>query len=97
MLPIMSFLTGVKAIEPRTSGAIQQVILLHDIKSMYTPKRVVSDSEASKKSVVGIALSLLASMGTSTKDFFSVSNQVPPAGYEKFDGTAIMPGEVSRL
>lgn len=44
------------------------------------PKRVVSDSAASRKSDVGIALLLEASMGTSTKDFLCVSNQVPPGG-----------------
>ncbi len=41
---------------------------------------MVSDSAASRKSDVGIALSLALSMGTSTKDFLSVSNQVPPGG-----------------
>lgn len=46
------------------------------------PKRVVSDSAASRKSEVGIALLLEASMGTLTKDFLRVSNQVPPGGKE---------------
>lgn len=41
---------------------------------------MVNDSAASRKSEVGIALSLALSMGTSTKDFLSVSNQVPPGG-----------------
>lgn len=54
---------------------------------LNSPKSVAKDSEASRKSVVGIASSLLESMRTSTKDFLSVSNQVPPVGYERFDGT----------
>ena len=45
------------------------------------PNRVEIDSEASRKSEVAMALSLLASMGTCTKLLFSVSNQVPPGGY----------------
>ncbi len=48
--------------------------------ALDVPKSEVSESAASRKSVVGIALSWAASMGTSTKDFFSVSNQVPPGG-----------------
>ena len=44
------------------------------------PNNVVKLSAASRNSVVDIALSLLLSMGTSTKDFLRVSNQVPPAG-----------------
>lgn len=41
---------------------------------------VVKDSAASRNSVVEMALSLLASMGTSTKDFLKVSSKVPPGG-----------------
>ncbi len=44
------------------------------------PKRDVSESAESRKSVVGIALSWAASIGTSAKDFFRVSNQVPRDG-----------------
>ena len=51
---------------------------------------MVSDSAASRKSLVGMALSLLASTGTSTKDLCRVSNQVPPAGKVEFDGTAMV-------
>lgn len=39
---------------------------------------MVKDSAASRNSVVAIPLSL--SMGTSTKDFRKVSNQVPSGG-----------------
>ena len=39
---------------------------------------------------MGIALSLLVSTGTSTKDLCKVSNQVPPAGKDALDGTAIV-------
>lgn len=44
------------------------------------PNRVVKDSAASRNSVVAIPLSFAVSMGTSAKDFFIVSNQVPPGG-----------------
>ena len=40
------------------------------------PKRVQRDSEASRKSVVPMALLLAASMGTSVKDFFMESKNV---------------------
>ena len=40
------------------------------------PKRVVSDSEASRNSLVWMAFSLAASTGTSTKDFWMVSKKV---------------------
>lgn len=43
----------------------------------YVPKRVVSDSEASRNAVVSIALSWLGSTGTLTKDFLRPSNHVP--------------------
>ena len=49
------------------------------------PKRVVSDSAASRKAVVSMALPLLASMGTWTNDLWRVSNHVPPAGYVDVD------------
>lgn len=47
---------------------------------MHPPKRVVKDSAASRKSLVDTALSLAASMGTSTNDFCRVSSQVLPGG-----------------
>lgn len=47
---------------------------------MNPPKRVVKDSAASRKSLVEMALSLAASIGTSTKDFCKVSSQVLPGG-----------------
>ena len=101
MLPIMSFLTGVKAIEPRTSGEVSVAIprnnFREDSRRPDLPKSVVSDSEASRKSVVGMALSLLASTGTPTKDFLRVSNHVPPAGKETFEGTAMIAGSEVRL
>lgn len=54
------------------------------------PKRDVSESAASRKSVVGIELSWAASIGASAKDFFRVSNQVPPGG--KDSAVAAMAG-----
>lgn len=50
----------------------------------YLPNSVVRLSAASRKAAVSMALSLLAFTGTSTKDFLSVSNQVPPKGYVAF-------------
>lgn len=47
---------------------------------MHQPKRVVKDSAASRNSLVDMALSLAASTGTSTNDFFKVSSQVWPGG-----------------
>lgn len=44
------------------------------------PKSVVSDSAASRKSEVGMALLFAVSTGTLTNDFLSVSNQVLPGG-----------------
>lgn len=82
MLPIMSFLTGVKAIEPRRS--IEWISLVVRsctlIKSKLLPKRVVNDSDASRKSEVGMALLFEESTGTLVNDFLRVSNQVPPGG-----------------
>lgn len=54
------------------------------------PNKVVSDSAASRNSVVGTALSLAASTGTSTKDLRRVSNQVPPAGCVSLAGIDMM-------
>jgi len=45
-----------------------------------TSNNVVRDSAASRKGVVEMALSFSASMGTSVKDFLSVSRKVPPVG-----------------
>ena len=61
-----------------------------DMGSRELPKSVVSDSAASRKSLVGMALSLLASTGTSAKDLCKVSNQVPPDGKVLLDGTAMI-------
>jgi hypothetical protein len=46
-----------------------------------TSNRVVRLSAASRNSVVGIALSLDSSSGTSTKLFLTVSKNVLPGGY----------------
>lgn len=46
---------------------------------------MASESAASRKALVSMALPLLASMGTWTNDFWRVSNQVPPAGHVAFD------------
>lgn len=83
MLPSMSFLTGVNAIEPKRSGkevSIFAIIAPEPEVAGNLPKRVVNDSAASRKSEVGMALPLEESTGTSTKDFLRVSNQVPPGG-----------------
>lgn len=83
MLPSMSFLTGVNAIEPKRSGeqvSIFAIITPEPEVAGNLPKRVVNDSAASRKSEVGMALPLEESTGTSTKDFLRVSNQVPPGG-----------------
>lgn len=44
----------------------------------HAPKRVTSDSAASRNSVVEMPLSAL--IGTSAKDLLMVSNHVPSAG-----------------
>ena len=54
------------------------------------PKSVVRDSVASRKSLVGMALSLLAWTGTSSKVLWSLSNQVPPDGKGTLCGTAMI-------
>ena len=66
------------------------VIAVDPLARTRVPKRVVSDSAASRNADVGMALSLLASIGTSTNDLCRVSNQVPPVGKEAFAGTAIL-------
>lgn len=55
-----------------------------------SPKRVVRDSAASRKSLVGMALSLFVCTGTSLKVLCSVSNQVPPDGKGTLCGTAMI-------
>lgn len=52
------------------------------------PKRVVKDSAASRNGVVSMALSFAGLTGTVTKDFLSVSNQVPPGGIATEDDIA---------
>ena len=52
----------------------------------------MSESAASRKSAVGMALSWAASVWTSANDFFRVSNQVPPAGNVVVAGNAISAG-----
>ena len=63
---------------------------MNRLRTTGIPKSVVSDSAASRKALVGMALSLVDSTGTSTKDLWRVSNQVPPAGKELFEGTAML-------
>ena len=87
ILPSMSDLTGLKATEPRTSVELFCAVsgdlfnfFFFLKKSGYIPKSVVKLSAASRNSLVDMALSLLLSTGTSTKDFLMVSKKVPPAG-----------------
>ena len=86
MLPTMSFFTGVNAIEPSTSdgeavsSSCRDLSWVQSEEERRVPNNVVSDSAASRNSLVGMALSLLLSTGTSTKDLWMVSNQVPPVG-----------------
>lgn len=54
----------------------------HAVKQQPSPNSVTRASAASRNSAVEMALSLAASIGTSAKDFWMVSNQVPPAGIE---------------
>jgi hypothetical protein len=80
MLPTMSFFTGLKAAEPRTSTLVS-----HDRLQLTMlpnpPNSVDKLSAASRNSVVEMALSLEASTGTSTKLLLTVSKKVPPGGY----------------
>ena len=81
MLPTMSLLTGLKATEPSLSVLLSiHISVMCHLDELDEPKSVVRDSAASRKSLVGMALSFWASTATSTKDLWSVSNQVPPAG-----------------
>ena len=79
MLPSISFLTGVKATEPKTSMSLSEAITSTK-NAAVIPNKDVSDSAASRKSEVGMALSFVESMVTPVKDFLSVSNHVPPGG-----------------
>ena len=94
MLPIISFLTGVNASEPNRSGEwfSMSVCFAPEFETRMigsVPKRVVNDSAASRKSEVGMALPLEESVGTLTKDFFRVSNQVPPGGIAAWNAIVI--------
>ncbi len=64
ILPIISFLTGVNAIEPSTSALLVSLALFDanewSSEGYSSPKSVVRDSAASRKSLVGMALSLSA-------------------------------------
>ncbi len=83
MLPSISFLTGVKATEPRTSAKYHGFSIAIQISlpgSLDLPNKVAKDSDASRNSVVEMALSLSLLTGTSTNDFLRLPNQVPPAG-----------------
>ena len=89
----MSFLTGVKAIEPSTSAPCQPGTLQRFESSsgvIQLPKSVVRDSAASRKSLVGMALPLSACTWTSLKVLWSVSNHVPPDGKGTLCGTAMI-------
>ena len=60
------------------------------LEVVSSPNSVVRDSAASRKSLVGMALSLLAWTGTSSKVLWSVSNHVPPDGKGTLCGTAMI-------
>lgn len=80
MLPSMSFLTGVKATEPSWSSgeSVSMYLLCWGAQLLAwkgVPKSVVSESAASRNSVVEMALSWVGSTGTSTKDLRIVSKK----------------------
>jgi len=84
-LPNMSFLTGAKATDPRTSVSAVRPARYHvpcylTLHRSHAPKIVVRDSAASRNSLVEMALFFSASIGTSVKDFLKVSRKVPPGG-----------------
>ena len=56
---------------------------------LYVPKMVVSDSAASRKSLVAMARPLASSMGTSTKDFLKDCTMVLPGGITGADMAAL--------
>ena len=57
MLPTMSLLTGLKATEPSLSVLLSVFIFDVPLDELSEPKSVVKDSAASRKSLVGMALS----------------------------------------
>jgi hypothetical protein len=65
-------------------------MLFYPIQVHHAPKMVTRDSAASRKSVVAMALSFSASMGTSTKDFLKVWTMVPPGGITGADMAAMI-------
>lgn len=87
MLPCISDLTGVNATDPSTSAHIHARVSDVSQPGAYphTPNRVAKDSEASRNSDVEMALFLFSSIGTSTNDLLTVSNQVPPGGWSSVD------------
>lgn len=83
----MSFLTGEKARDPRTSAFKNQnqetqrtALTLSYCHGHIVPNMPVRDSEASRNSVVEMALFFSASTGTSVNDCLKVSRTVPPGG-----------------
>ncbi len=62
---------------------------------LYLPKMVVSDSAASRKSLVAMARPLASSIGTSTNDFLKDCTMVLPGGMTGADMAAL--GEVVSL
>ncbi len=76
MLPVMSFLTGLKAAEPRTSVTYVNLCCELEVRLENPPNKVVKLSAASRNSVVEMALSFEASTGTSSQLFLTVSKKV---------------------
>lgn len=84
-LPSMSFLTGLKAIEPSISANQPSISKLYihekrEIMEDNVPNKVVNDSAASRNSVVDTALFFSLSTGTLTNERLSVSRKVFPGG-----------------
>lgn len=77
----MSDWTGLKATEPSTSERYHQNTACLMRPWNIIPNSVVRLSEASRKSVVGIASFCDFSTGTFANDFLTVSKKVPPGGY----------------
>jgi hypothetical protein len=57
---------------------------------LSVPNKVVRDSEASKNSLVDIALSFSLSTGTSVNDLLMLSRKVPPGGYALVDAIVLV-------
>ena len=74
----MSLFTGVKATEPRTSIRCQ-ISYIPEASWVFAgiPKRVHNDSAASRNGEVSMALSWLASKGTSVNDLLRLLKNVP--------------------